>query len=272
MAAVALGACRPALPVGKPAPAPAGTALSFFDACAAPSLAVMDTWWHQSPYEAVGIYIGGSSKACAQPNLTASWVTTVTKQGWNLVATWVGPQAPCTDFSKRISADPAATYAQGLAEAGTAAQAAQALGITNGPIYYDMEGYPRDPTCTAAVQNFVAGWVDGLRANGQRSGLYSSLCSGIVDAAASPGSRAVDDVWIAAWAYDAHDPRYASYVPSLYGFTGCGAALPDTVWALHQRLRQYRGGHDEVWGGAVMNVDTNVIDGATFPAGIRLTS
>ena len=115
--AVLVSACRPALPAGKPAPSPPGTGISFFDACTTPSLSTMTTWWQQSPYEAVGIYIGGSSRACAQPNLTATWVTTVVDQGWNLIPIWVGPQAPCTNFSKRISADPGATYLQGVSEA-----------------------------------------------------------------------------------------------------------------------------------------------------------
>jgi hypothetical protein len=270
--ALALSACRPALPAGKPAPSPPGTGVSFFDACNTPSLSAMNTWWYQSPYQAVAIYIGGNSTACAQPNLSASWVTTVVNQGWNLVPIWVGPQAPCTGFSKRINSDPGTTWLQGVAEAVAASQAAQALGITNGPIYYDMEGYSRGGSCSAAVQNFVTGWADGLRVSGQRSGLYSSLCSGIVDAGAAAGSRQLDDIWLAAWAYnDPYDPGYATYVPNFGGFTGCGAALPDGYWANHQRLRQYRGAHDEGWGGAVMNVDTNVSDGQTFPTGIRAT-
>ena len=46
-----------------------------FDACAAPPQAVMDAWWEQSPYSAVGIYIGGSNRLCKdQTELTAGWV------------------------------------------------------------------------------------------------------------------------------------------------------------------------------------------------------
>ena len=43
-----------------------------FDACTAPSAATMATWLRLSPYRAVGVYIGGSDRACAQPALTAS--------------------------------------------------------------------------------------------------------------------------------------------------------------------------------------------------------
>src|SRR5262249_60945558 len=40
-----------------------------FDTCAAPSNAVMDAWRAHSPYRAIGIYLGGSGRACAQPHL-----------------------------------------------------------------------------------------------------------------------------------------------------------------------------------------------------------
>lgn len=48
-----------------------------FDTCAAPTKTTMSNWWTNSPYYNIGIYIGGSSRGCAQPNLTASWVTAV---------------------------------------------------------------------------------------------------------------------------------------------------------------------------------------------------
>ena len=48
-----------------------------FDTCTAPTLAQM-TAWRASPYKAVGIYIGGVNRSCAQPRLTPTWVTAVT--------------------------------------------------------------------------------------------------------------------------------------------------------------------------------------------------
>jgi len=36
------------------------------------------------------------------------------------------------------------------------------------------------------------------------------------------------------------------------------------MWASHQRIRQYRGGHDETWGGVKLNVDSNGDDGLHF--------
>ncbi|HEX6229026.1 MAG TPA: hypothetical protein VFZ41_06130, partial [Solirubrobacterales bacterium] len=45
-----------------------------FDACTAPSPRAMRTWRASSPYQAVGVYIGGINRACSQPNLTSRWV------------------------------------------------------------------------------------------------------------------------------------------------------------------------------------------------------
>ena len=41
-----------------------------FDTCTAPTVAQM-TAWKASPYRAIGIYIGGVNRGCAQPQLTA---------------------------------------------------------------------------------------------------------------------------------------------------------------------------------------------------------
>src|SRR5438309_2191782 len=53
-----------------------------FDACAAPSARAM-TSWLSSSFRAVGIYIGGVNRACAQANLTSSWLTGIVSQGWH---------------------------------------------------------------------------------------------------------------------------------------------------------------------------------------------
>jgi hypothetical protein len=31
----------------------------------------------------------------------------------------------------------------------------------------------------------------------------------------------------------------------------------------HQRVHQFKGGHDETWGGVTINVDSNAVDGDT---------
>lgn len=106
----ALGAAVAVLMLGLPAPAsaepttplayPAGTTATrftglAFDTCTAPTLAQM-TAWKVSPYKAIGIYVGGVNRSCAQPQLTASWVSSVTRLGYRLIPIYMGYQAPCT--------------------------------------------------------------------------------------------------------------------------------------------------------------------------------
>ena len=243
-----------AAPSLSSAEAKASNPAQGFDACTAPSLATMSSWWEASPYTSIGVYIGGSQRACSQPNLTASWVTATVVQGWGLIPIWVGPQAPCTNHSVKVPEDPTQASAQGVAEADAAAGAAAALGLPPGsPIYYDMEAYARDSTCIAAVQWFTSGWVGELHAKGYAAGYYSSLCSGIQDQAAiyqSPFLNTVDALWVAAW----------NNTPNIYGFTGA-CALADSLWDNHRRLHQFRGGHSETWGDVTINIDNDAVDG-----------
>jgi hypothetical protein len=255
-AALLLAACAP------PAPAPAAPAgpAKGFDSCAAPSSTTMSAW-RSSPYTVVGVYIGGANRGCAQPNLTQPWVTTVISQGWKLMPIWVGPQAPCTTLggTTKITADPSQAYADGVAQATAAANAGDALAFQwLTPIYYDMEAYPRGGSCTASVQNFTSGWVATLHQRGYYAGYYSSLCSGILDQAATWGNpqyNPVDSVWIAAW----------NNTPNIFGF-GSPCALSDAMWGTHQRVHQYIGGHNESFGGATINIDSNAVDGFTYPS------
>ena len=250
-----LSACAPA----APPPPPPGPAFGF-DTCAAPSVSAMHTWATTSPYSSVGIYIGGANRGCAQPNLNAGWVGTVTSYGWKLLPIWVGPQASCTTLGSttKISSDPAQALAAGKAEANAAANAADALGFTwLAPVYYDMEAYPRGGACSVSVQAFVIGWVGGLNSRGYRAGFYSSLCSGILDVAAiygSPYFQQLNAVWIAAW----------NDTPNIFGF-GPPCALSDDAWANHERVHQYNGGHNEGYGGVTINLDSHSVDGPTWP-------
>ena len=101
-AALALATAASAmLSAGAARAVPAGNGINQglgFDACTAPSTSTMQKWWSGTPWSWVGIYIGGSVRACSQPNLTASWMNTTYAQGWSYELLWVGPQAPCTTF------------------------------------------------------------------------------------------------------------------------------------------------------------------------------
>ena len=252
--AMLLAACGPP----KPAPSPPTTPQGF-DACAAPPITTMDTWWKSSPYTSVGVYIGGANRGCAQPNLTTTWVRTVIAQGWKLMPIWVGPQAPCTPLGSttKLPLDVNAATYQGLVEGLAAADRAAALGLGwLAPVYYDMEAYPSGGACSKAVVGFANGWTYALNQRGYLAGYYSSLCSGIADqAAAIPTTpNILNAVWIAAW----------NDKPNIFGFsTGC--ILWDGWWTVHQRVHQFKGGHDETWGGVTINIDSNAVDGPTYP-------
>jgi hypothetical protein len=215
-----------------------------FDPCAAPSSGAMSAWKSASPYGAIGIYIGGANRACAQPNLTANWITQQVSAGWKLFPLYVGPQAStgschgCTLITSPTS--------QGSAAADDAANQAAALDISGGVIYYDMESYPSSQSGTALT--FEAAWTNELHARGYRSGVYSSAATGIADMVNHYNSYPMPDV-----------VDIADY-PGSGGNTTADPYVPANLWANHQRIHQYSGGHNETHGGYTINIDQDYLD------------
>ncbi|MBG0857703.1 DUF1906 domain-containing protein [Streptomyces spinoverrucosus] len=242
-----------AAPLAAAGPQPGSYLGKGFDACAAPSQAAMNAWQSSSPYSAVGVYISGSFRACAQPNLTASWVTNQTNNGWRLIPIDVGRQAPCTSYSLKMSSDPATARSQGVTAAAGAITAASNLGIPAGSaIYSDIEAYSSTASCKAAVLSYLSGWTERLHSSGYLSGFYSSAASGIRDAASEYGNSAytrVDHIFYAWW-NGAADTNTGSYVPS-------------THWSDHQRIHQYAGEVSESYGGYSINIDRDYLDVGT---------
>ncbi|HEU5143320.1 MAG TPA: DUF1906 domain-containing protein, partial [Solirubrobacterales bacterium] len=221
-----------------------------FDACAAPSRRAMRAW-DSSPYRAVGVYIGGLNRACSQPNLTASWVGEQVAAGWHLIPTYVGLQAPTSSCASCAKLTPGAATLQGTAAANDAVEQAQAVAMGPGsPLYFDMESYSRTSSATSATLTFLEAWTERLHALGYESGVYSSGASGIADLVDRLGTTysQPDHIWIANW-----DGRRTADDPY----------VPDYAWAQQQRIRQYRGGHDETWGGVTINIDNNYVEGGT---------
>ncbi|MEV8351092.1 glycoside hydrolase domain-containing protein [Streptomyces niveus] len=239
-----------AAPLAAAGPQPGSYLGKGFDACAAPSQAAMNAWQTSSPYSAVGVYISGSFRACSQPNLTASWVTAQTGNGWRLFPIDVGRQAPCTSYSLKISTDPATAKSQGVTAAAGAITAASNLGIPAGSaIYSDIEAYTSTASCKASVMSYLSGWTERLHTSGYLSGLYSSAASGIKDAASEYNNGAytrVDHLFYAWW-NGAADTNTGSYVPSNY-------------WSNHQRIHQYAGEVTESYGGYSINIDRDYLD------------
>ena len=228
-----------------------------FDACRAPSAAAMSAW-SVSPYRAVGVYVGGQDMACAQTNLTASWVATQIAAGWQLIPTYVGLQAP-TNSCGCSGLTPSKAVAQATTAADDAIAQMQALGLGPGnPVYYDMEAYPTGGTNTGAVLMYLAAWTAELHAAGYLSGVYSSGASGIADLVAQYGTGYLepDELWVADWngSQSVTDP----YVPTL-------------DWPSHQRVHQYSGSHNATYGKTTLNIDGDYVDAATAGTATPIT-
>ena len=280
VAAVVLAS--PAIAEAAPAVAyPAATAATrysgpAFDTCTAPSLAAIAAWG-RSPYRAIGVYIGGVNRGCSQPQLTARWVTEVSERKWWLLPLYVGLQPPCVVNGRHRPARtkavkpadqtivPSEAASQGRAAAVDAAAKAEALGMGYGSaLYDDIEDYATiDTACRAAVLRFVSGWTRELHRLGYLAGVYANLSSGAPDLSSvytSTSYARPDALWIARWDRNA----------SLAGWVG----IPGSRWAVHQRAKQYRGGHEETYGGVTIKIDSDVVDApvATVAHGYRVMS
>ncbi len=231
-----------------------------FDTCEIPSANAMLTWWKSSPYYAVNLYLGGAARACDNLNLSQAYLADLADQGWKFIPTWVGPQAPCSIFRVKMSYDPVVAYQQGADEAAAAVDAASALGLTlpdktGTVIYYDLEAYNvNNAACKEAATAFISGWTDQIEASGNIAGVYGSTCtSGLEAIAALPNPP--EAAWLANWVHISNG--YYNPEASVWSV----ACLPASTWTNQTRLRQYEGGHTEVWGGLGLNIDSNVLDG-----------
>jgi hypothetical protein len=245
--------------VSAPTPGPVSSPEAFtglgFDACAAPSSRTMAAWG-ASPYRGIGVYIGGANRGCSQPNLTAKWVEEQVAAGWHLIPTYVGLQAPTSSCGSCAELSSGKAAQQGVEAASDAVEEAAEIGMGPGsPIYFDMEAYTRTTSASSAVLTFLSSWTNQLHTLGYVSGVYSSSSSGIADLDRAIGGSYTlpDHVWTANWngQQNTLDPY-----------------LPSSAWASHQRIHQYRGGHDESYGLMTINIDNDYIDGATVGASI----
>jgi hypothetical protein len=252
--------------IKSPAPPPGDVGViqaQGFDVCTLPGISTMQTWWNESPYSFYGLYLGGIQLPAQCAVATAAWVNAVHQQGWSFVPTWVGPQAPCSPWSHKMSSDPAVSYQEGRQEAEAASIKAASLGLTNNGlggtiIYYDMEVYGgASQACRQAAGSFMNGWVERLAELGNQAGGYGARNSYVTDWVGQP--HVPGFVWAASWYTSIYDP-YASVN---------GITWLEGLWVNHQRIRQYAGDHHDSWGGIGMMIDSDVADGAVAmpPAG-----
>ena len=102
--------------------------------------------------------------------------------------------------------------------------------LRHGVLLADLQRHRRD----ARLPRGLDGKLHSL---GYLSGVYSSSASGIADLADAVDSgdyELPDDLWIANWNGQQNT---------------VDTVVPANAWADHQRIHQYRGGHDETYGG-----------------------
>ncbi|WUS89100.1 DUF1906 domain-containing protein [Kribbella sp. NBC_00709] len=217
---------------------------SGFDACTAPPQSTMDAW--RPKYQGIGIYISGGLRACAQPNLTADWVTTNAAKGWQFLLIDVGYQAPCTTYKSRMSSVASTALIQGRNAAINAVAAAQALGFAQrSAIYTDLEPYESTAACKAAVLSYVSGWTQELNSRGYVGGAYVNAAHGGADLVSGYASTAYtrpDNIWMAQW-----------------NKTPGTMSVPATYWSNHQRVHQYDS-LSETNGGVTISIDKNYLN------------
>ncbi|MEV5848736.1 glycoside hydrolase domain-containing protein [Streptomyces sp. NPDC051985] len=219
-----------------------------FDTCAAPSLAAMKAW-NTGFYGAAAVYIGGKNRGCAQPNLTASWVKSVTTVGWKLIPLYVGAQPSCQTGSNPEKMTTANAASLGTADATDAVTKAAALGMKAGsPIYLDMEAYDTTNTsCNNAVLTYVRAFDKQLRAKTYRAGYY-----GFTSSSAKAIANATDktdlpgNLWYALW--DKKNTTTSDWPFGATQYTG------------HSRAHQYMVNSKETRGGYTITVDRDAWD------------
>jgi photosystem II stability/assembly factor-like uncharacterized protein len=234
-----------------------------FDACTPATLPQLADWFTTSPYRAANLYIGGSAlpSFCTRP--TADYVTQGWQLGWKFIPTWSGPQSACFQYTDgshgTMSNDPTTAYNQGVDEADWASDAAANIGLSapgrGTVIYYDIEGYRNTGSdeCRNAAKSFVAGWTSKMHARGNLAGVYGGTWGSYLSDFATI-ANVPDVVWPAEW-YNTPSYRPGETVWDLiYNF-------PNTLFANHQRVYQYAGGHNETYGSSTLNIDCDTIDG-----------
>ena len=245
------------------APPAGSTRLSLnrgFDKCTAAPASQMQTWWNNSPFYDVNIYMSGRNRGCSQAQLTAAWINQVSAMGWGFIPTIVGYQSPCSVCTscQKHSSDPATAETQGRGEADIAIADATNLGLLQGTVlYYDMERYDDvsgTGACSTPTKAFLKGWTDRLKETGYISGVYGSPFNANGDWINIPEASRMDAVWLARW----------NNIMSVWGV----APLPNNVWTNHQRIHQWLGPRDETWGGVTFNIDNNISDAPVAGAAI----
>ncbi|MGW3815146.1 glycoside hydrolase domain-containing protein [Streptomyces sp. NPDC005046] len=219
-----------------------------FDTCAAPSLNAMKAW-HTGFYGAAAVYIGGKNRGCSQPNLTASWVKSVSTVGWKLIPLYVGAQPSCQTGSSPEKLTTATAASLGATDGADAVAKASALGMKAGsPIYLDMESYDvTNKACNDAVLTYVRAFDKTLHAKTYRTGYYGFTSSSAkAIATATDKTDLPGNLWYALW-----DKTNTTTTDWPWGAT---------QFTDHSRAHQYMVNSKESRGGYAITVDRDAWD------------
>ncbi|MER5474045.1 glycoside hydrolase domain-containing protein [Streptomyces sp. NPDC002935] len=219
-----------------------------FDTCTAPSLTAMKAW-HTGFYGAAAVYIGGKNRGCSQPNLTASWVKSVSTLGWKLIPLYVGAQPSCQTGSSPEKLTAATAASMGATDGADAVAKATALGMKAGsPIYLDMESYDiTNKACNDAVLTYVRAFDKTLHAKTYRTGYYGFTSSSAkAIATATDKTDLPGNLWYALW--DKANTTTTDWPWGATQFTG------------HSRAHQYMVNSKETIGGVTITVDRDAWD------------
>ncbi|WP_299540308.1 glycoside hydrolase domain-containing protein [uncultured Streptomyces sp.] len=220
-----------------------------FDACTAPSASAMKAW-HTGFYGAAAVYVGGKNRGCTQANLTASWVRTVTAQGWKLVPLYVGAQPPCQTGTRNEKMTTANAAALGAIDGKDAVAKSAALGMKAGSaVYLDMEPYDiKNASCNKAVLSYVRAFDKALHDKTYRAGFYGfSSSSAAAIATATDRTDLPGNLWYAKW--DNVNTTTSDWPWNKALFTN------------HSRAHQYMVNSKETRGGYSLTVDRDAFDG-----------
>ncbi|MDF3301626.1 glycoside hydrolase domain-containing protein [Streptomyces tropicalis] len=220
-----------------------------FDTCTAPSLSAMKAW-HTGFYGAAAVYVGGKNRGCNQPNLTASWVKSVSSVGYKLIPIYVGAQPPCQTSSNPEKLTASTASSLGTADADDAVAKSAALGMKAGSaVYLDMEPYDiTNTSCNDAVLTYVRAFDKELHAKTYRAGFYGfSSSSAKAIATASNKTDLPGNLWYALW-----DKTYTTTTDWPWG---------STQFTNHSRGHQYLVNSKETRNGYTLTVDRDAWDG-----------
>ncbi len=247
-----------ALPVVVPQTARASKATENnwqgFDTCAAQPLNVMWDFWNGTPFFNTNIYFGGASRGCKQPNLTTTWVKTVTGQTsyngsfmhYDIIPTYVGAEpafsasgtstggcqtSPTGHYGEIISSNLTTAASQGKNDADNATYLLNALGLGGSVIYLDIEQWNQGwswngVSCETMVRTYVNAFIHEVFACCYPS--YSAGVYGNPNAAMDRFKTLTnipDDIWTADFGGAAN----------VWGISG----IPDADWSYDQRISQW---------------------------------